>query len=264
MRYALGVEYDGGGFNGWQAQRDDPSVQVCLQDALANVADHAVTVICAGRTDTGVHAACQVVHFDTQSRRTPRQWILGINRRLPATVSVRWVQEVSEDFHARFCAIERQYRYTILNRWVHPAIRAGKVSWCRYPLDVEKMNKAVAALHGEHDFSAFRSAGCKARHAVREVTHAGVTRRDDEVIFDISANGFLYHMVRNIAGSLIEVGSGNRKPDWIGALLKGRDRMLAGITATAAGLYFIGPRYPDKYALPVYPFDPFPRGQDQS
>lgn len=253
MRYALGVEYDGSGFNGWQAQRDDPSVQGCLQDALTNVADHAVTVICAGRTDTGVHAACQVVHFDTQSRRTLRQWMLGINSHLPATVSVRWVQAVSEDFHARFCAIERQYRYTMLNRWVHPAIRAGKVSWCRYPLDVEKMNKAVAALHGEHDFSAFRSAGCKARHAVREVTHAGVTRRGDEVIFDISANGFLYHMVRNIAGSLMVIGKGEKPVQWLAELLATGDRKKAGITAAPDGLCLVAVRYPDSFEIQVQP-----------
>ncbi len=250
MRYALGIEYDGSAFNGWQVQLNDPSVQACLQNAIRKVADQTVTVFCAGRTDTGVHAACQVVHFDSDVSRSERQWILGINSHLPAAVCVRWVRQVSEEFHARFCAIERRYRYTILNRWVRPALRAGLVSWCRRPLDAEKMNEAVAVLHGEHDFSAFRSAGCKASHAVREITGATVLRVKDEVIFNIAANGFLYHMVRNVAGSLIEIGKGEKPVKWLDELLHAGDRTQAGMTAAADGLCFMSVRYPSVFQIP--------------
>lgn len=250
MRYALGIEYDGSGFNGWQSQRDDPSVQVCLQRALAIVADHEVTLNCAGRTDTGVHAICQVAHFDSGSKRSERQWILGINSNLPDTVSVRWVKPVAEDFHARFSAHKRSYRYVILNRWVRPAIRAHHVSWCRKPLDENRMNEAVACLAGEHDFSAFRSAGCSALHAVREVSEALVRREGEEVIFEISANGFLYHMVRNIVGSLLEVGTGEKPLEWLSELLDGRDRRQAGMKAPAQGLYFMCAHYPESFGIP--------------
>lgn len=251
MRFALGIEYDGSGFNGWQAQPDDPSVQVCLQKALSLVADHNITLSCAGRTDTGVHALCQVAHFDSNSVRSERQWILGINSNLPATVSVRWVKEVSADFHARFSAYQRSYRYIILNRWVRPALCADQVSWCRKPLDETLMNEAVACLEGEHDFSAFQSAGCSALHAVRKISSVSVSRSSDEVFIDISANGFLYHMVRNIAGSLMEVGKGLKSVGWLAQLMEGRDRKKAGMTAPAQGLYFIAARYPDSFGIPT-------------
>jgi tRNA pseudouridine38-40 synthase len=250
MRYALGIEYDGSQFNGWQAQKNDPSVQVCLQDALAEVANQAVTLSCAGRTDTGVHATCQVAHFDTSSQRSERQWILGVNSLLPSSVSVQWVRAVSDDFHARFSAYRRQYRYLIFNRWIRPALRAGKVTWCRRPLDEARMNEAVSHLLGEHDFSAFRSSGCKARHAVREISLASVTRVGDEVIFDIAASGFLYHMVRNIVGSLLDIGVGDKPVDWLKELLADGDRKQAGITAPADGLYFMVASYPKNFGIP--------------
>lgn len=259
MRYALGIEYDGSGFNGWQAQRNDPSVQVALEKAIEAVADHSVSVIAAGRTDTGVHATCQVVHFESEASRSGRQWVLGINSNLPRAICVRWANPVPEDFHARFSAFERSYRYVILNRWVRPALRAGKVSWCRHPLDEERMNEAARALLGEHDFSAFRSAGCRARHAVREVNRVAVERDGDQVRLDISANGFLYHMVRNIAGSLLAIGRGERGVEWIAELLEGRDRTRAAATASADGLYFTGVRYPDHFGLPELP-EAFPAG----
>lgn len=264
MRYALCLEYFGSGFYGWQTQQQTPTVQDCVQQALSEVADHPVNISAAGRTDTGVHALGQVVHFDSPVDRTERSWILGCNSHLQAGISALWIRTVDDDFNARFSAESRSYRYRILNRWVRPAVEKELVCWVRSPLDDAAMDIAAKKLLGTHDFSAFRAAGCQASHAVREVKAIQLKRHGNYLDMEITANGFLYHMVRNIAGSLIEVGSGNRKPDWIGALLKGRDRMLAGITATAAGLYFIGPRYPDKYALPVYPFDPFPRGQDQS
>ncbi len=250
MRYALGIEYDGRGFHGWQAQRDGQSVQLCLEKALAVVADQPLRVICAGRTDAGVHARCQVVHFDSEADRTERQWVLGLNGNLPATVCVLWVRRVDAEFHARFCAFERRYRYTMLNRWIRPALRAGQVAWCRQPLDAERMHEAAAALLGEHDFSAFRSAGCKARHAVREIRNICVRRIQDDVVLDIAANGFLYHMVRNIAGSLMDIGTGEKPVAWLAELLQAGDRRLAGVTAPPEGLCFIAVRYPDSFALP--------------
>lgn len=253
MRYALGVEYDGSGFYGWQTQRQEPTVQASLEAALARVADHPVRVACAGRTDTGVHATCQVAHFDTDARRSPRSWVLGANSNLPDAVSVLWMQPVPDDFHARFSALARSYRYVILNRWIRPALEADRVSWQRRPLDHGAMNEAARALLGEHDFSAFRSSGCSANHPVREVQAVSVGRQADRVHLDITANGFLYHMVRNIAGSLMEVGLGERPVSWVGELLAGRDRTRAGVTAPPAGLYFTGVRYPEHFGLPTTP-----------
>jgi tRNA pseudouridine38-40 synthase len=259
MRFALGIEYDGSGFNGWQSQRSDPSVQDSIEQALQTVANHSVSVVAAGRTDTGVHAVCQVAHFDSASERSERQWVLGINSNLPPTVCVRWARAVPDDFHARFSAFERSYRYVILNRWVRPALAAGKVGWCRYPLNEQPMHQAAAALLGEHDFSAFRSAGCTSRHAVREITRIGVASEGNAVTLEISANGFLYHMVRNIVGSLITIGRGERPVDWMAELLEGRDRTEAAAMAPAGGLYFVGARYPDRFGLPAAARD-FPAG----
>lgn len=253
MRYAIGIEYDGSGFCGWQAQRADPSVQVTVEQALSRVADHAVRLSCAGRTDTGVHALCQVAHFDSEAIREGRQWVLGCNGLLPDSVCLLWARRVDSSFHARFSAFERSYRYVILNRPVRPALRSGKAAWCRKPLDAERMHEAAQALLGEHDFSAFRSAGCQARHAVREVRKIQVSRQGEDVILDISANGFLYHMVRNITGSLIDVGTGERSPAWMAELLAGHDRAVAGVTADAAGLYFVGVRYPEEFGITALP-----------
>ncbi len=253
MRYAAGVEYDGKAFYGWQTQRQEPTVQAELERALGQVADHPVRVICAGRTDTGVHGLNQVVHFDSEAPRSVRSWLLGVNSNLPATVCVRWLQGVDESFHARFSALGRQYRYRILNRWVRPAIDDGKVSWIRHPLDAGAMHQAAQVLLGEHDFSAFRSAGCSANHPVRELQAISVQRQGDEIALDVAANGFLYHMVRNLAGSLLEVGRGEREPSWMGELLAAKDRRLAGVTAPPDGLYFMGVRYPETFAIPNPP-----------
>lgn len=251
MRYAIGIEYDGSGFNGWQFQLNGQSVQASLEQAIARVADHEVSVVGAGRTDTGVHARCQVAHFDAVVRRTDRQWLLGINSHLPASVCVRWVREVDEAFHARFSAVERQYRYIILNRWTRPALHSQLKGWCRYPLETSLMNEAALLLKGEQDFSAFRSAGCKSRHAVREINHIAVTRDAEELTLDIAANGFLYHMVRNIVGTLIVIGRGKKPVSWIPELLESKDRSLAGVTVSPAGLYFMCARYPQKFGIPV-------------
>ena len=261
MRYSLGSEYDGAGFFGWQRQSHAPSVQQCVEDALGVVANHPVTVVCAGRTDTGVHARGQVVHFDSPSERSQRQWMLGINSNLPDTVRVLWIRSVDDNFHARFGAISRSYRYSIMNRWVRPAIGVASFGWCRDVLDEQCMHEAAQLLLGKHDFSAFRSAGCSAQHAIREVTAISVSRKKDVVNIDITANAFLYHMVRNIVGSLIAVGRGEESLQWFEDVFKSRDRKLAGVTAESNGLCFMVVRYESKYGLPeVAEAFPFPTG----
>jgi len=258
MRYALGIEYDGAEFFGWQRQSHASSVQQSLEKSLAVVANHPVTVICAGRTDTGVHARGQVVHFDSPSKRSERQWMLGINSNLPDAVRVLWIQAVDDSFHARFSAFSRSYRYSILNRWVRPAIGVSYYGWCRYELDALRMHEAAQVLSGKHDFSAFRSSGCSAQHAVREVIAIGVSRQKNMVTIDITANAFLYHMVRNIVGSLIAVGQGEKSIQWFTEVFQSQDRKLAGVTAESQGLCFMKVRYDPKYNLPeneeAFPF----------
>ncbi|HET6914096.1 MAG TPA: tRNA pseudouridine(38-40) synthase TruA [Rhodanobacteraceae bacterium] len=249
-RIALGIEYDGTGFFGWQRLAHGPNIQAEVEAALSFVADHEVAVTCAGRTDAGVHARCQVVHFDSESQRDERAWTLGANTKLPVGVSVLWAKPTPDDFHARFSARARRYRYTLLNRAIRPALHARYVSWERRPLDAEAMHRAAQALIGEHDFSAFRAISCQAAHARRAVHHIGVSREDERVHVDIQANAFLHHMVRNIVGSLLEVGMGERPVEWMAEVLATRDRSQAGATAPAQGLTFIGPRYPAEWALP--------------
>ncbi len=261
MRYALGLEYDGNGFLGWQIQRQEPTVQGCLEQAVAQVANHEVRVHCCGRTDTGVHARCQVAHFDSLSERSERSWILGINSHLPTGISVLWIRAVDDDFHARFSAYARSYQYRVLNRWIRPALEAQYVSWYRKPLDEVRMHRAAQALLGEHDFSTFRAAACQATHAVREIQAISVSRQGNRVLLDITANGFLYHMVRNIAGNLMAIGSGEQEPGWLAQLLASKDRTRAAATAPPQGLYFMGARYPEKYLLPSKARD-FPEQQD--
>jgi tRNA pseudouridine38-40 synthase len=263
LRFAIGVEYDGSAFLGWQIQRQEPTVQGCVEQALSRVANHDIRVTCCGRTDSGVHAICQVAHFDSDALRSERSWTLGLNSHLPPGATVLWVREVDEDFHARFSAYSRSYRYIILNRWTRPALDAKRKSWCRQPLDADSMHRAAQVLLGEHDFSSFRAANCQARHAVREIQHIAVRRDGDTIQMDISANGFLYHMVRNIAGSLIRVGTGENHPEWLEELLLKCDRTLAAPTAAPEGLYFVGARFPEKYSLPTEA-PAFPRAWNQS
>ncbi len=251
MRYALGLEYDGAEFCGWQRQTHSPSVQQSVEGALSTVADHALTVTCAGRTDTGVHASGQVVHFDSGARRSGRQWLLGLNSNLPTSVRGLWIRAVDDDFHARFSAFSRSYRYSIMNRWIRPAIGARYYGWCRVPLDAERMHEAAQLLGGRHDFSAFRSAGCSAQHAEREILDIAVRRRGDIIEIDVTANAFLYHMVRNIAGSLIMVGSGEKTPAWLAQVLRGRNRKAAGVTAEPQGLCLRAVRYGPACGLPA-------------
>lgn len=251
MRYALGIEYDGSEFLGWQRHGNGPTVQAAVEAALSFVADQPVAVICSGRTDAGVHAACQVVHFDSDVPRAERAWVLGSNTRLPAAVRILWCQTVPVDFHARYAARARCYRYRIINRNIPPAMQRQFLSWERLPLDAARMHRAGQALLGEHDFSAFRTVHCQARHPIRTVHAIEVSRSSDQVIVDVQANAFLHHMVRNIVGSLIPIGRGEQEESWLCALLAGEDRSVAGPTAPAEGLVFLGPKFPSEWNLPV-------------
>jgi tRNA pseudouridine38-40 synthase len=253
MRFAIGLEYDGAAYLGWQAQAQSPTVQETVETALSKVANHPVRIVCAGRTDTGVHAQGQVAHFDSDAERSGRQWLLGCNSQLPDDIAILWARPVTDDFHARFSAFARTYRYVILNRAPRPALDHGRVGWYRETLDERAMDAAARQLVGEHDFSAFRSAGCQANHPVREVQEVRVVRAGNRVHVDITANGFLYKMVRNIVGSLIAVGRGEHSPPWIAELLAGRDRTAAAPTAKPGGLYFRGVRYPATFGLPEGP-----------
>lgn len=259
MRIALGVEYDGSDYCGWQSQTSGRAVQAAVEDALSRIADEPVIVQCAGRTDAGVHACCQVAHFDTTAVRDARAWTLGANSFLPRDIAVRWAQAVPAEFHARFSAESRAYAYVIANRPTRPGLWQGRVCWHFRPLDVARMNAAAAFLLGEHDFSAYRAAGCQAKHPRRRVLRLEVVRRRDYVILTIEANAFLQHMVRNIAGVLIEIGAGAREPAWAREVLEGRDRRLGGVTASPGGLYFLAARYPEHFGLPPpgpeFPFD---------
>jgi tRNA pseudouridine38-40 synthase len=250
MRIAMGIEYDGTDFFGWQRLKDGPSVQARLEQALSRVADHPVDVSCAGRTDAGVHGRCQVVHFDTPAQRDMRGWVLGSCSNLPDSVAVLWAQPVADDFHARYAARSRRYRYRILNRPVRAALEARYVTWERLPLDAGRMHQAAQALLGLHDFSAFRALSCQAKHPHRTVLSVDVRRDGEYVTLEIEANGFLHHMVRNIVGSLLLVGRGERPVEWMAELLAGCDRQVAGPTGPASGLTFIGPRYEARWGLP--------------
>jgi len=253
MRIALGVEYAGEGFHGWQTQLTQPTVrtvQKAIEVALSTVANHPVSVICAGRTDRGVHASAQVIHADVQVERPLHAWVLGTNANLPSDVSILWVRTVPDSFHARFSAIARHYRYLILNRPSRPALLASKVTWERKPLNVELMQAGAPYLKGTHDFTSYRAVACQAKSPIRTVSQLTVTRINDQVIIDITANAFLYHMVRNIAGVLLTIGRGERLPEWAQQVLAARNRTAAGITASANGLYLCGVDYPNDYGLP--------------
>lgn len=249
-RIALGIEYDGSAYFGWQRQPDAISVQACLEKALSRVADVPITVLCAGRTDTGVSATGQVVHFDTPVLRKDAAWTMGVNTHLPKNISVRWMSEVAEDFHARFSATARRYRYLIYNNRFRSAILQTGITHVHLPLDVEKMQRAGQALLGENDFTSFRASQCQSRTPWRYMLHLNVSRHGNYVVVDVKANAFLHHMVRNIVGSLIEVGCGAQPESWIAELLAAKDRNLAAATAKAEGLYLVSVDYPDKFGLP--------------
>lgn len=250
MKIALGVEYDGSAFHGWQYQGDVRSVQESLQQALSRVADHAVTVHCAGRTDSGVHATGQVVHFETESERSGRSWVLGTNVNLPQDISISWAREVSSTFHARFCALGRHYRYLILNRCFRSAQWRDRAVWIHQPLDESHMHRAAQALVGTHDFSSYRAIGCQAKHPVRTVHRLQVKRVGEFILIEVHANAFLHHMVRNIAGVLIAIGKGEQEESWTQEVLELRDRTLGGVTAPPQGLYLTKVDYPQEFAIP--------------
>jgi len=251
MRIALGIEYDGSDFAGWQLQEAGVrTVQGSVEQALSQVADHPLRVICAGRTDAGVHATAQVVHFDTPAQRSAHSWVCGANANLPKGVSVQWARDVPDDFHARFSAVRRRYRYVILNRAVRPAFLAGRVAWEYRPLDEALMGEAAQCLLGEHDFSAYRAVACQAKSPVRTLYELSVRRDRDLIFLDLEANAFLHHMVRNIAGVLMDIGAGKQSPAWAREVLETRDRTLGGITASPHGLYLTGVIYPERFDLP--------------
>lgn len=251
MKYALGVEYRGSAYCGWQRQAHSDSVQQHLEGALGYVADHPVELVCAGRTDSGVHALEQVAHFESGSRRSERAWVMGANCRLPRDIRILWVLPVADDFHARYGARSRAYRYLIYNETVASALFHDQSAWEYRPLDHEIMHQCAQILLGEHDFSSFRAAGCQSKSSSREVQEVSVTRQGGLVILDIKANAFLYHMVRNIAGSLIAVGAGELDIAGFTRIFEARDRKLAAATAPATGLYFLQALYDERYKLPT-------------
>lgn len=251
MRIALAIEYDGSAFHGWQTQPGGGTVQDALQKALHRIAGVPLEVVCAGRTDAGVHATGQIVHFDTTVDRPLTAWVRGVNTFLPATVAVRWGQSVADDFHARFSAYARRYRYLLLNRASRPGVWSGRVGWYHRSLDVSLMSEAATYLLGEHDFSAFRAADCQARSPVKTMRHVAVERKGDLLVLDFEASAFLHHMVRNLVGSLVYIGQGKHAPRWMCELLDGADRRLAAPTFSPAGLYLAGVRYESHWGLPV-------------
>ncbi len=251
MRIALGVEYDGQGFCGWQIQRDVTTVQGSLEAALSRVANHRIELFCAGRTDRGVHGMGQVVHFESDAGRSMHSWVMGANANLPEGISVLWAKPVDDSFHARFSAIKRHYRYIIMNRNMRPSFLIGRVAWERRHLDENKMAKAGALLLGEHNFNSYRAAACQAKNPVRTIYALHVHRSGPFVVIDVEANGFLHHMVRNIAGVLMAIGAGERPVEWAAELLEVCDRTQGGVTAVPQGLYFVNVTYPSRYGIPV-------------
>ena len=254
MRIAMGVEYDGSHFCGWQRQKEDvPTVQESLEIGLSKVANTEVKIVCAGRTDAGVHGYGQVIHFDTETERSERSWVLGTNANISKAISVLWAKPVDEEFHARFSAVRRRYRYVIANRFVRPSFASGRVSWDHRDLDEQRMQQAAAHLVGEHDFNSYRAAACQAHSPIRTVHRLDVQRREDLIIIDLEANAFLHHMVRNIAGVLMAIGAGEQDVDWSREVLEARDRTQGGVTAPPHGLYFMGVEYPPEFGIPQVP-----------
>ena len=250
MRIAIGLEYCGTSFTGWQTQPDGRGVQDALERALAVIADAEVGTIAAGRTDAGVHATMQVVHFDVAATRPDTAWVRGVNSNLPPAVAVLWARPVAGDFHARYAAMRRHYTYVLSSRPVRPALLAGRVGWYHRALDVETMTQATAALVGTHDFSAFRAAECQAKSPTRTMSTISIATTGEHIRFDFCANAFLHHMIRNIVGALVYVGAGKHPPAWIGELLAGRDRTRAAPTFAADGLHFTGADYDAGWDLP--------------
>jgi len=251
MRVALGIEYDGTAYNGWQRQHNGIGVQSLVEKAIAVIANEAVETTCAGRTDAGVHAGAQVVHFDTSADRSSRGWLLGVNSNLPDDINANWATPVDQAFHARFSATSRTYRYLILNRQARSSLFRHRAWWVNQPLDPVRMQEGADFLLGEHDFSAFRAAGCQAASPVREIISLQIAGRGNWIAITVTANAFLQHMVRNIAGLLMAIGSGSDAPERAKAVLCSRNRTKGGVAAPAHGLYLVAVDYPQKFALPA-------------
>lgn len=251
MKIALILEYDGRNYCGWQQQPDFPSVQSMLETAASRIASHPVRIIAAGRTDAGVHALYQVAHFETDAKRPSTAWVRGVNSFLPKDISVLWASRIDDDFHARFSAVKRIYRYYLLSRPTRPAIGYKRVGWVHYPLHLEKMRQAAELLIGKHDFSAFRSAECQSKTAVRNLTGLHISCHESLYIFEFCANAFLQHMIRNIVGGLVYVGQQKQSPEWMQELLQARDRTLSAPTLSPDGLYLAGVHYETKWSLPT-------------
>ena len=250
MRMALGVSYNGRAYQGWQSQASGQTVQDEIESALSRLAMHRVSTLCAGRTDAGVHALMQVIHFDTETRRLPVSWVRGTNASLPRDIAVEWAVQVPSDFHCRASAVARRYRYVLLQSPVRPSVDAGRVGWVMRPLALQPMQQACSALIGKHDFSSFRAAACQALSAVKHMQRIEISQRGDCWCFEFEANAFLHHMIRNIVGCLIAIGQGKRPPQWIGEVLAAHNRKAAAPTFSPDGLYFLGPRYDPQWGLP--------------
>lgn len=256
-RYALCIEYNGSAYHGWQAQQAGVnSVQETLEAALSKVANEPIRVMCSGRTDSGVHASSQIVHFDSSVTRSSKAWVYGTNTNLPNDIVVRWAVPVDNEFHARYSAIARRYRYVIYNHRVRPALMSDQLTWHDHPLDADNMHQAVQHLLGENDFSSFRAAGCQSNTPWRNIEEAKVFRTGNLVILEIRANAFLHHMIRNIVGALLPIGMGEQPVAWMSELLALRDRTKAGVTAKPNGLYFVEAIYPENFNLPPQPLGP--------
>lgn len=257
MRFALGIDYEGTHYRGWQTQQEGiPSIQSTIEGVLSRIADHSVIIHAAGRTDAGVHASGMIAHFDTQAIRGHKSWLLGSNTWLPKDIALRWIHPVSNDFHARFKAVARRYRYIIFNSGQRSSQLAGKVTWHYHPLNFERMQIAASYLVGQHNFNSFRAVGCQSRNPNRHVHFLNLTKRGSLIILDIQADGFLHHMVRNIAGVLMAIGEGKAEPEWVQELLQVQDRTQGGVTASGSGLYFVDALYPPEFELPKEPLGP--------
>lgn len=251
MKIALGVEYAGCRYYGWQTQSVSPTVQETLESALSKIANHPVRLHCSGRTDTGVHAIQQVVHFETSSIRELHAWVLGTNTILENDIAVTWALNVDDDFHARFSAENRTYQYLILNRRARPAIFNGLVSWECRQLDFDKMQQAAECFKGEHDFTSYRAVACQAKSPVRTIHKIELQKLDEWIVMTVCANAFLHHMVRNIAGVLLAIGLRDKPVDWAAEVLAAKDRTVGGVTATPDGLYLVNIQYPERFAIPT-------------
>lgn len=257
-RLAMGVEYNGNYFHGFQSQSSGVhTVQQALEKVFSSICDERITLVCAGRTDRGVHATNQVIHFDTEASRPERAWLRGANTKLPRGVTIHWAQTVSPLFHARFSAVKRSYRYVIYNSPTPSALLDGQVTWDRRKLDISAMEEGSKYLLGEHDFNAFRGADCQATHAVRHIHCIDIQSFKQCIVIEIQANAFLYHMVRNIVGVLLAVASGQQMPEWVHTVLLSRDRRCADVTAPAAGLYLVEVDYPARFSVPQVSKGPF-------